>query len=97
MTVNTLNTSAELDGGAETQKQILSSAKGSAVMGHPYNAILFLLDQLHQRGVQLEAGDVISLGAYASPKPVGDIQQLRVEYIGIDGSQKLTVSAKFRP
>jgi 2-keto-4-pentenoate hydratase len=97
MTVNTIDISAELDAGAETENQILSSAKGGAVMGHPYNAILFLLDQLHQRGVQLAAGDMISLGAYASPKPVGGIQQVRVEYIGIDGAQTLTVSAKFHP
>lgn len=97
MTVNAISISTELDSDTEIENQILSSAKGSAVMGHPYNAILFLLDKLHQRGVQLAAGDVISLGAYASPKPVGDIQQVRVEYIGIDGKQKLTVSTRFRP
>lgn len=97
MTVNTINMSADLDNAEETENKTLSSAKGSRVMGHPYSAILFLLDQLHQRGVQLAAGDMISLGAYASPQPIGDIRQLAVEYIGIDGSQKLIVSAEFRP
>lgn len=72
----------------------LSTAPGSAVMGHPYNAIVFLLDQLRKNGRQLRAGDRISLGAFAPPKPAAQLDSVTVEYIGL-GSQPLSVSASF--
>lgn len=72
----------------------LSTASGQAVMGHPYRAIVFLVEQLQLSGRKLQAGDVVSLGAFAPPKPAAGVEAVRVEYIGL-GSTPLNVSARF--
>lgn len=85
----------------------LSSAKGSSVMGHPYNAIVFLLEKLKQNNRTLKAGDSISLGAFAKPKPLAsdsnrnnanvdaNTNRITVNYSGIDGVAMFSVTANF--
>lgn len=91
----------------DSQGAQLSSAKGSSVMGHPYNAIVFLLEKLRKNNRTLKAGDSISLGAFAKPKPLAfesnrnDVNvnaytnKITVNYSGIDGVAMLSVTANF--
>lgn len=85
MTVNTYDASGAL----------LSSAPGRALMGHPYSALLFLIEKLNQRGHLLERGDVVSLGAYAAPKKADGLEAVRVEYHGLDPSRVMSANVSF--
>ncbi len=67
---------------------VLARAFGRDLMAHPYNAVLFLLRKLQERGQALQAGDVISLGAYSKPLPVnglltGETLSVSVSYLGL--------------
>lgn len=46
--------------------QELSRAEAAGIMGHPLNALLWLLKDLRQHGAELQPGDLVSLG---SPSP----------------------------
>lgn len=74
---------------------ILSDAPGSAVMGNPLNSILFLVKQLKKRGESLKPGDLVSLGAYSTPTPIGELSGVTVRYSGI-GGQEIAVVARFQ-
>ena len=95
---------------SDASGRVLSRAKGRALMGHPYHALLALLEQLRQQSRWLRVGDVVSLGAFAPPRPVGDLRQLRVDYHGLvdhnggrakekgdnkSSSQSLSVAVRF--
>ena len=73
---------------------VLSDAPGSAVMGNPLNSIPFLVGELEQRGESLKPGDLISLGAYSKPAPIGDLSGATVRYSGIAGGE-ITVAVRF--
>ena len=68
----------------------LATAQGSAVLGHPLNAILWLVES----GVRLGAGDYVSVGSIGpllTPEPG---QRISVTYEGLPGNP--TVSVAFR-
>ncbi|HJV82414.1 fumarylacetoacetate hydrolase [Noviherbaspirillum sp.] len=72
----------------------LDHGKGSDVMEHPLNAVIWLAQDIARAGGRLRAGDLLSLGSFSKltpPKPGTDI---RVVYEGLDGTP--TVSVKFR-
>lgn len=71
----------------------LQTAGSDLLMGHPLNALFWLIDNLRQRGQSLNAGDKISLGAtgklfpissnayrYEFKWPSGEIQQVSVAF-----------------
>ena len=64
------------------------SAPGRAVLGHPLNAVLWLLDD----GVKLEAGDVVSLGSFGAPQPAKPGQTVTVAYDGLADSPSVSVT-----
>src|SRR3546814_1315516 len=72
MTVTTLD-----DQGRE-----LSRASGSDILGHPFNAVVWLARDLGARGQRLHAGDVISLGSFARPQPAEPGRSVTVVYEG---------------
>ena len=73
----------------------LVDTEGSVLMGHPYNAVLYLKDDLRRRGITLKVGDMISLGAYSSPSPIADTRQMTTVYSGI-GGRDISVTVNFR-
>ena len=80
------------------QGELLSSNRGSVIMGHPYNAVLFLLRELKSQNRSLKAGDIISLGSFSKPTLVGSMEQLTVIYSGIHsmgGSTQMCVEVNF--
>ena len=66
----------------------LFAVPGAAVLGHPLNAVLWLLDD----GVKLEAGDVVSLGSFGAPQPAVPGQTVTVAYEGLGDSPSVSVT-----
>lgn len=76
-------------GGAE-----LARAKGDALLGHPLNPVLWLVEDLAATGEALKAGDLISLGSFARPQTPQPGQAVTVRYDGLPGGP-LEVSVRF--
>jgi 2-keto-4-pentenoate hydratase len=74
--------------------QVLARAPGSAVLGHPLNALLWLARDLERRGERLEPGDLVSLGAFSAPLAPAPGTLIRVRYRGLPGEPQ--VAAAFR-
>jgi len=73
-----------------TGKEI-SRATADGVMGHPMNAVLWLVNDLKKTGEKLKAGDVISLGSPSPPATPRAGDKLILGYEGLPGG---TIEAK---
>jgi 2-keto-4-pentenoate hydratase len=63
---------------------VLGRGKGSVILDHPLNSVLWLIEELHRSGERLKAGDLISLGSIMTiPAPVG--KSVTVRYDGLLG------------
>ena len=69
----------------------LASAKGSAILGHPLNAVLWLAQDVERAGGQLKAGDVLSLGSFTAPMAPRPDLTVRVRYEGLPGNPQVAV------
>lgn len=76
------------------QGQELDRGKGSDVMGHPLNAVIWLAQDVARSGGRLRAGDLLSLGSFSKLTPPKPGMDIRVVYDGLDGSP--SVGVKFR-
>ena len=72
----------------------LAKATGDALLGHPLNPVLWLIEDLAATGEKLNAGDLISLGSFARPQPPRAGQTVTVRYDGLPGGP-LKVSVRF--
>jgi len=71
----------------DSQGEVVVSAPGSAILGHPLNSVLWLL----ANGVRFEAGDYVSLGSFG-PLLVPDAgRTITVRYDGLPGEPTATV------
>lgn len=67
---------------------------GKAILDHPLNAVLWLIEDLQSTGDSLKPGDLISLGSIRMmPAPMG--HTVKVTYEGLPGGP-LTVSARLQ-
>ena len=73
----------------------LAKANGKALLGHPFNVVLWLIQDLASTGEKLKPGDLISLGTFAAPKPPQAGQTVTVRYEGLPGGQ-IKASVRFR-
>ena len=73
------------------QGKELASAKGSAILGHPLNAVLWLAHDLEQSGARLKAGDVLSLGSFSPPMTPRPGLTVKVRYEGLPGDPQVAV------
>lgn len=73
----------------------LAEATGQALLGHPLNPVLWLLEDLRKTGERLKSGDLISLGSFARPQPPRPGQTITVDYEGL--GQPLSISVHFKP
>lgn len=81
MTVRVIDgTGAQLDAGA-----------GSAILGHPLNAVIWLAADLRQSGITLKPGDLLSLGSFSRPLTPRAGQTVRVAYDGLPGNPSVSV------
>jgi len=69
-------------------------APGSAVLGHPLNAVLWLSERLEEAGKRLEAGDLVSLGSFGRPVPPEAGTTVTVTYEGVPG-QPMRATVRF--
>ncbi len=67
------------------------SAPGKAILGHPLNAVLWLIGDLKAHGKALKAGDLISLGSLGKPLVPKPGSEMRVVYEGLFGNQEVRV------
>lgn len=71
----------------------LGVAPGTAILGDPLNAAIWLAAELRKEGIMLKPGDLLSLGAFGAG-PVEAGRTVTVTYEGLPGNP--TVSVKFR-
>jgi 2-keto-4-pentenoate hydratase len=71
----------------------LAAAKGTAILGHPLNAVIWLAAELKKDGITLKPGDLLSLGAFGQG-PVAAGQSLTVRYDGLPGNPQVSVRFK---
>lgn len=76
----------------------LEMGRGQAktILDHPLNAVLWLIEDLHAAGENLQPGDLISLGSIrAMPAPLG--HAVNISYEGLPGGpMKVSVRLKAR-
>jgi 2-keto-4-pentenoate hydratase len=75
---------------------VVAEGKGTALLGDPLNAALWLKDSLIKEGKVLKKGDLLSLGSITRPIPVKPGMALRVKYIGLDPKGPVEISVSFR-
>jgi 2-oxo-hept-3-ene-1,7-dioate hydratase len=66
-------------------------ARGSALMGHPMNVLLGLVQALTKDGVTLKPGDLLDLGGFFPPVTPRASTNVTVSYLGISGNPSVTV------
>jgi 2-keto-4-pentenoate hydratase len=68
----------------EKNGEVISTAAGAAVLGHPANAVAWLANKLASYGIPLKKGDVIMSGSFtaASPAGAGDHVSCHFDRIG---------------
>jgi 2-keto-4-pentenoate hydratase len=79
---------------ADQDGKELEANKGTAILGQPLNAVLWLVNDLKASGILLKKGDLLSLGSFSrlqTPKPGTGV---KVTYEGLPGTP--TVSVRFR-
>jgi 2-keto-4-pentenoate hydratase len=74
----------------ETGKE-LANSPGTAILDHPLDAVLWLVEDLRRSGVRLKAGDVLSLGAFSPLIPPRAGARYTVRYLGLPGDPRVSV------
>lgn len=72
----------------------LANTPGTAILGHPLNAVLWLITDLRNSGVRLNAGDRLSLGAFSPPMSPRSELRVKVRYLGLPGDPQIHVRFK---
>lgn len=77
------------NGGGEA----IASGSSQALMGHPLDVVLWLVEDLQRSGQGLRPGDLLSLGSITAPMPVIPGQTIEAQYIGLtDEPLRVTVT-----
>jgi 2-keto-4-pentenoate hydratase len=69
----------------------LANAPGSAIMGHPLNAVLWLVEDVRKSGGRLRVGDKLSLGAFSAPLTPTRETRIKVRYLGLPGDPQINM------
>lgn len=72
----------------------LDEGKGSAILEHPLNAVIWLAGDLKKSGIALRRGDLLSLGSFTRLLPPQPGTTIRAVYEGLPGNP--SVSVRFR-
>jgi len=78
-----------LDGNQDGQ--VLGSARGDVLMGHPLNAAIWLAKALKQAGIKLKPGDLLSLGSLIEPQKPRAGMKIKLRYQGLPDEPELEV------
>jgi 2-keto-4-pentenoate hydratase len=72
----------------------LGGGKGSDVLEHPLNAVVWLAQALAREGLALQPGDLVSLGSFSALLPPRPGLQVTADYRGLPGAQPVRVRFK---
>jgi 2-keto-4-pentenoate hydratase len=72
----------------------LGGGKGSDILEHPLNAVVWLAQALAKEGQSMKVGQVISLGSFSPLVPTKAGLAVTVNYAGLPGAKPATVSFK---
>lgn len=70
---------------------LLASGKGSDILGHPLNAVVWLAQALQQEEITLQPGDLVSLGSFSPLLPPRAGLSVTASYLGLPGAQPVQV------
>lgn len=73
----------------------LASGKGSDILGHPLNAVVWIAQALRQENIQLKPGDLVSLGSFSPLMPPKAGLSVTATYLGLPGAKPVRVN--FQP
>jgi len=76
----------------DSEGRELDRGQGSDLLGHPLEAAIWLARDLAREGIRLQAGDLLSLGAFSRPLTPQPGQRVRVIYEGLEGTPAVGVS-----
>jgi 2-keto-4-pentenoate hydratase len=71
--------------------QEVDRGTGSDVLGHPLNAVVWLVRDLARNGLALKVGDLVSLGSFSKLMPPKPGLQVEVIYNGLPGTPIVAV------
>lgn len=72
----------------------VENAKGTAILGQPLNAVLWLVKDLSASGISLKQGDLLSLGSFSRALPAKPGTAVKVVYEGLPGNPSVSVRIK---
>lgn len=72
----------------------LASGKGAAILDHPLNAVLWLVQDLEKSRITLQPGDRLSLGSFTAPLAPRPGLTVTVRYEGLPGNPAVSVRFK---
>ncbi|MBP2638327.1 MAG: tesE [Firmicutes bacterium] len=67
----------------EKNGEVVATAAGAAVLGHPANAVVWLANKLAQYGIALNAGEIIMSGSLTAACPVAAGDNMRATFDGL--------------
>lgn len=67
----------------EKNGEVVATAAGAAVLGHPANAVVWLANKLAQYGIKLKAGEIIMSGSLTAACPVEAGDNMRATFDGL--------------
>jgi 2-keto-4-pentenoate hydratase len=79
---------------ADQDGKELESSKGTAILGQPLNAVLWLVKDLKASGIVLKKGDLLSLGSFLRPLTPKPGTGVKVTYEGLPGTPAVSVRFK---
>ena len=72
----------------------LGGGKGSDILEHPLNAVVWLAGALAQEGLAMQPGDLISLGSFSPLLPPKSGLSVTATYEGLPGAAPVRVTFK---
>ena len=72
----------------------LARGKGSDILGHPLNAVVWLAEALAKEGRAMKPGDLISLGSFSPLLPPKAGAGASATYLGLPGAAPVSVTFK---
>ena len=72
----------------------LGRGKGSDILEHPLNAVVWLTKALAREGIALQPGDLVSLGSFSPLVPPKAGQKAIATFHGLPGAQPVSVTFK---
>ncbi len=68
-----------------------ANTTGAAIMGHPLNAVLWLIEDVRKSGGRLRVGDKLSLGSFSAPQIPTRETRIKVRYLGLPGDPEINL------